>query len=612
MHVLIIGFDAFDPTRFERLSNEGRLPNLTRYVDVGGYARLAVSNPPQTEVSWTSIATGLNPGGHGIFDFVHRDPATYTPYVSLLPTQHGLGGTQFVPPHNARTFFEAAADLGYPATALWWPATFPARPELPVRTLPGLGTPDLLGRLGVGTLFTSEQDRDAGGMKTAVTALSPTGNGHFTASLAGPARKTRKGTRSSSVDLALEILDEERARLKVGKQSMEIRRGVWSPIVEIVFRMGWFARLHAMTRFLLTETESEVQLYAMPLQIHPLHSPWRYATPGGFVKRAWKESGPFLTLGMPQDTTGLEDGCMTDTHFLALCESILAARERVLMQQIDAFDEGVLASVFDTLDRVQHMFWRDRPDVVDAWYEKLDGLLGRVAQRVEGRDVKILVLSDHGFTDFDHKIHLNRWLMNQGYLHTKNGHQSEGLRDVNWSQSKAYAVGLNGLYVNLEGREGEGSVPKAGYDPLIEHLCSELEAWTGPDGRRVVRRAQRGQNTFEGSLTAHGPDIVVGYAAGYRASSETGMGKWKAEAMEANRDHWGSDHCVDDALVPGVLFCSAGLDDLPHPTYADVPALVLGTPLDQKGPAQAVVADIEQDEAEQDAVEERLKSLGYL
>ena len=79
MRTLILGLDAFDPTVFERLSEQGKLPNLTKYVEAGGYARFAVTNPPQTEVSWTSMATGLNPGGHGIFDFVHRDPATYNP-----------------------------------------------------------------------------------------------------------------------------------------------------------------------------------------------------------------------------------------------------------------------------------------------------------------------------------------------------------------------------------------------------------------------------------------------------------------------------------------------------------------------------------------------------
>ena len=142
MRVLMIGLDAFDPTTFERLNNAGRLPHLSKYVAKNGYRRFAVSNPPQSEVSWTSIATGLNPGGHGMFDFVHRNPANYALNVSLLPTKDGLTGTQFAEPYNAKTIFEQTVDMGQPATVLWWPAMFPARLKSPVRSLPGLGTPD--------------------------------------------------------------------------------------------------------------------------------------------------------------------------------------------------------------------------------------------------------------------------------------------------------------------------------------------------------------------------------------------------------------------------------------------------------------------------------------
>ncbi len=92
MQTIILGFDSFDPVTFERLSSSGKMPNLARFVEAGKYARFTVSDPPQTEVSWTSIATGLDPGGHGIFDFVHRDPATYTPFVSILPTKRSCGG----------------------------------------------------------------------------------------------------------------------------------------------------------------------------------------------------------------------------------------------------------------------------------------------------------------------------------------------------------------------------------------------------------------------------------------------------------------------------------------------------------------------------------------
>src|SRR5512144_120703 len=158
MRTVILGFDSFDPGTFERLSENGKLPNLGKFAGNGGYSRLEVCSPPQTEVSWTSIATGVDPGSHGIFDFVHRDPATYIPYVSILRTHKSAVGEQFIPPYTTKTFFEEAASLGYPATALCWPAMFPARPDIPVNTLPGLGTPDIRGQLGVGTLFSTEDE----------------------------------------------------------------------------------------------------------------------------------------------------------------------------------------------------------------------------------------------------------------------------------------------------------------------------------------------------------------------------------------------------------------------------------------------------------------------
>src|SRR5512144_329910 len=158
MKTLILGFDSFDPAIFEELAGRNELPNFEKLSLNGGYSKLEVCSPPQTEVSWTSIATGMDSGGHGIFDFVHRDPTTYAPYVSILRMRKSAVGEQFVPPYTTKTFFEEAASMGYPATALWWPAMFPSRPDIPVNTLPGLGTPDIRGQLGVGTLFSTEDE----------------------------------------------------------------------------------------------------------------------------------------------------------------------------------------------------------------------------------------------------------------------------------------------------------------------------------------------------------------------------------------------------------------------------------------------------------------------
>ncbi len=235
MKTIILGFDFFDPAVFEDMAGRNQLPNLSKFADAGGYSRFEVCAPPQTEVSWTCIATGADPGGHGIFDFVHRDPATYAPYVSILPTKKTALGEQFIPPYVAKTLFEEAAGMGYPATALWWPAMFPARPELPVNTLPGLGTPDIRGQLGVGTLFTTEDEKKP---KTAVVRLEFNGKGRYAALLSGPPVKGKSGLHPATLPLALDVVDTTSAKLTIGDRQLQLRVGEWSDIVEIKFKAG--------------------------------------------------------------------------------------------------------------------------------------------------------------------------------------------------------------------------------------------------------------------------------------------------------------------------------------------------------------------------------------
>lgn len=580
-------------------------------AEAGKYARFTVSDPPQTEVSWTSIATGANPGVHGIFDFVHRDPASYTPYVSLLPTQRSKLGVQFTQPHRANTIFEEAANLGYPATSLWWPATFPANPGSPVRTIPGLGAPDLLGRLGVGVLYSDNPDLHNPDWKTQVQLLKSTGKGRFTGLLQGPELKPGQ---FAQVDFSLEMSDHKR-QLSIGKQSIELQVGQWSPLFEVEFKLGFLFKVKAVTRAILTQTQPELRLYLLPLQIHPLASAWRYATPPGFVKETWKTCGPYLTLGWPQDTTALEEGHINAEQFLALCEGIFAGRECVLMQQLQYFKEGVLGIIFDDLDRIQHMFRRDRPDILADWYQKLDKLVGRVEQRLAAISPKarLLTLSDHGFSEFTYKVDLNRWLIDQGYLSPKPGLPTGGkgsLQDIDWSRSQAYAVGLNSLYLNLQGREGQGSLPPEAIELALEKIKSELLAWQGPDGATVLQRVLLKHEAFQGPLTPYGPDLVLGYAPGYRASSETGLGKWEAETIRVNTDHWGADHCIDSLSVPGVIFSNLGLHGIEKPSFTDIPMLTLGKDLkqSQSAPPPPSIALGE----DQEKIEERLKSLGYL
>lgn len=604
MKTIILGFDSFDPSIFERMAGQGQLPHLTKLMDAGGYARLEVSSPPQTEVSWTCIATGTDPGNHGIFDFVLRDPNSYIPYVSILPMKKTALGEGFVPPYTTKTFFEEAAGMGYPATALWWPAMFPARPDLPVNTLPGLGTPDIRGQLGVGTLFTTEDETKK---KTAVARLEASGAGRFSGTLSGPTVKGRSGVTTATLPVTVEALDAARARLIVGDQKIELKLGQWSDIVELKFKAGTFFNIHAIARFILTELGGAVRVYSLPLQIHPLHSAWHYASSPAFAKSLWTKVGPYLTLGWPQDTTGLEEDCITDEQFLALCDTIFDRRKQIFFHLLDQFKEGVLASIFDDLDRVQHMFYHNRLDVAQAWYKKLDDFVGEVGARLNGKH-RLLVLSDHGFSVFKHKVHLNRWLAEQGWLVLKDGASEGSLAEVDWMQTKVYAVGLNSLYLNVSGREGQGTVAAQDIEPLLADVQKKLLDWIGPDGNAVVERARLKHEVYTGPYSRLGPDLVVGYAPGYRASSETGLGKVPALTVEPNTGHWGADHCVDADIVPGIIFANRDLRDFGAISFRDIPFLAIGKHLDQshvKPPSQSGPQG-------QKDLEERLKGLGYL
>jgi hypothetical protein len=496
--------------------------------------------------------------------------------------------------------------MGYPSTALWWPALFPARPELAVATIPGLGTPDIRGQLGVGTYLTTEP-REL--KKTRVAKLEKVGKLDYKGTLEGPHVKTKEGLQPFQQPVTVEVMDGDCVRLTIGKQKLELRLGQWSPIFELQFPAGFAYTVHAISQAILTEVGDRLSIYMVPLQIHPLHSPWHYATPGSLVKEAWKVN-PYLTLGWPQDTNALEDGVISDEQFLSLCDSIFESRKRIYFRRLDSFKEGVLAGIFDCLDRVQHMFLRDRTDIVESWYLRLDEFVGEVQGRIDSlglQKYRFLVLSDHGFKTFEYKVNLNNWLVENGYMHltTPDG---KDLSQVDWSKTRAYALGLNSLYLNVAGREGQGIVQAAELEALLDEIRRKLLDWKTPAGDTIISRVLPKHEAFSGPYSRLGPDLVIGYAPRFRASSETGLGKIAGTTLEANTGHWGGDHCIDSQAVPAVLFANRDIRDMPGLSFRDIPFLALGKHLDQsyiKPPSQTGSQG-------QKDLEERLKGLGYL
>jgi len=611
MKSILLGFDAFDPVMFEHLHNQGKMPHLSKFLVKSGYSKFRVSNPPQSEVSWTSIATGLNPGGHGLFDFVHRDPESYNLFVSLLPTRSSVLGTIFSPPHQAETIFSAAVKDGFPAMSLWWPATFPAQLGSPVKTIPGLGTPDIFGQLGVGISYSVESAGEEGKTKTRKVSLVPQGSGIYKGILHGPARQNSPNAPQSSLDFWLTIFEPGLAKLSIGKQNIQLLEGIWSPVIELKFNIGALVSVKAVTRAILIETKSHPQLYFTPLQLHPMSSPWPYGTPKSLLKKIWGTSGPYLTSGWPQDTTALEEGFLSDNQFLDLCKLIFDQRVRIFMSQLDSYKEGILACVFDSLDRIQHMFWKSRPDIIESWYLKLDLLAGQVSAEINKKtdrdEINMVVLSDHGFNNYNYRVHVNRWLINQGYLNINEAAATYDLSAVDWESSQAYAIGLNSVYLNLKGREKHGAVRDTHKGTVLETLKSELMAWSGPDSRPVFHGIHSREEAFKGPLSECGPDLVLGFNPGYRASSETGLGEWRERSLQKNTEHWEADHCFDAKTVPGVIFYNQGLQNFPDLSYHDIPFITTGKELNGNQPTNPVLSD-----EDQEFLRERLKGLGYL
>jgi hypothetical protein len=484
---------------------------------------------------------------------------------------------------------------------MWWPATFPAKQASPVQTIPGLGTPDILGRLGVGSYFSVEALPEDSNRKTPVRSLNSKSKTKFTGLLEGPAKKNGNVT----VEFELEI-QENSATLQVAKQKVNLKLGEWGEIIEAPFSVGFGMNVKAITRPILINT-NPVAIYFLPLQLHPLGSPWPYATPKNFIQDQWKKQGPFLTLGWAQDTTALNENIINDEQFLKLCEMIDDERERVLNHSLNTFGEGLLACVFDSLDRVQHMFFKGRGDVIESWYIRLDKLIGRVLEKASHKkNLRVLVMSDHGFGNFDYKVHLNKWLIDSGYMKMKNP-ASTDLKDVNWTQTQAYALGLNSLYLNIANREGNGIIGENDAPNLLAKIKSDLLQWQGADNKQVIQNALIRTEAFQGALSAYAPDMFIGYKPPYRGSAETGLGQWRSEAIEKNTEHWEADHCFDSKAVPGVIFSNEGLGNFSNPSYEHIPALTINKDIKSGKVSVPKYSDEDQDE-----IEKRLKDLGYL
>jgi predicted AlkP superfamily phosphohydrolase/phosphomutase len=583
--LIILGIDGMDPQLLHRFMREGKMRNFAKLEAQGDFRQLTTSIPPQSPVAWSNLITGMNAGGHAIFDFIHRDPKTLGLYFSASRVEgpkHAirlgswaipLGGGSAEQLRKGVAFWQLLDEHAVPNTIFRIPSNFP-----PVaakgKTLSGMGTPDLRGTYGTFSFYTDDPAAAAGAVEGGQIIPVHVENSRVTANLIGPDNSFRKGSPVAvePFSVAVDPL-ESVAKVTVQGQEFVLREGEWSDWIRVEFQLvPFFANVKGMCRFYFKQAHPRFQLYVSPINIDPADPALPISTPSGYSRFLTDEAGEFHTQGIAEDTKAVSDGLLDDDEYLRQARTVLAEHRRIFDAEFPRFNRGVFFFYFSSLDLNSHMFWRlmdpkhpeydatlaaQNGSAIEDFYEQMDQVLGEVLPRLDDRTT-LLVLSDHGFAPYYRSFNLNTWLLDNGYINLKNDtsrNSSEPFANVNWTQTRAYGVGLNGLYINLRGRESNGIV-EAGTaaDSLMAEIRAKLLAVQDLKAKQpVITRVDLASEAYQGSYAREGPDLIVGYNRGYRAGWQTILGAFPTDEIEDNTNPWSGDHCMDYTLVPGVL-----------------------------------------------------------
>lgn len=583
--LIVLGIDGMDPTILDRLASDGKMPAFRRLAAEGGYRRLGTTMPPQSPVAWSTFITGLDPGGHGIFDFLRHDHRTFAVAESNAfrkePTRVlglPLWGGGFENLRKGKAFWEHLEEAGVDATVIRVPSNFPPVGKTS-RTLSGMGTPDLRGTNGTFTYYTTSPPADAADFSGGVVERVEVRDGVIAARLDGPPTDDAGITLASTPLTVYLGPDGPLARIDVGDERRVLAEGEWSDWVRVRFRISAGVGVSGIVRFYLKEVRPTFRLYASPVNIDPDDPAVPISTPSRLVRELSATVGPFYTQGMAEDTKGLEWGVLDQEEFAAQARIVLEESRRLLEAELARFRgrSGFLFFYISSIDQCSHMAWRTQDPTHPGWrpdfppqvsgflsslYEEMDPILERVLEEVDGRTT-LIVMSDHGFAPLYRVVHLNNWLAEEGYLALYSAGPTAGKRlasDADWSRTRAYAMGFNGIWLNLFGREPSGTVAERERGALLEEISSRLLAWRDPEGGKpIVLRTYRREEIYSGRYVSQAPDLVVGYARGYRASWDTPIGKLGPGTIEDNMEEWSGDHLMAAEEVPGVILSNRPL-----------------------------------------------------
>jgi len=588
--VMVLGVDGMDHSLVKQFIAEGRLPNCKRLMEMGSFSPLATSNPPQSPVAWSNFISGTNPGGHGIFDFIARDPETMLPYQSISRVVRGgkpISIGNFLLPTSAgeiqslrhgATLWNELEQHGVPCTVFRVPANFPPT-EGEANTLAGMGTPDLQGGYGTFTWFTDEikeRTRDVSGGRI---ERVPMRNHVMECKLRGPVNEFSAKQEQSEIPLTIHRdPDQSVIRIVVQDQTLILKEKEWSDWVVVSFPLiPHVVEASGICRFYLKSVHRPFGLYVSPMNIDPKNPSLPLSTPPDYSKQLVKELGYYYTQGMVEDTHALSAKVLDASEYRQQAMFVHDERMRFFEHELARFQNGFLFFYFSTLDLSSHVFWRTidkghpkyseelaaaEGDFIRSLYEKVDHAIGLALDKLDDK-TWLIVMSDHGFTSFRRQFNLNSWLLENGLLRTLSAPVRAGstnFHDVDWKKTRAFGLGLNGLYINRKGREKYGFVDAAEADELEQELIRKLVEIRDPEnGEQVITNVFRASEIYSGPHVGLAPDLIVGYNRHYRASWETILGGFPRQLVLDNSDVWSGDHCVDPQFVPGVLLSSRPL-----------------------------------------------------
>jgi predicted AlkP superfamily phosphohydrolase/phosphomutase len=613
--VVILGFDGMSPDLAAKWMQEGKLPNFARLAQTGTFMKLGTTNPPESPVAWAAFATGLNPGGTGIYDFLARDPQTYLPRIGLVAKEKPkflfglipIKGPKVTNERHGTPFYEAAADAGYKTTVLRMPLEFPPSPVPGGNLMAGLGVPDIRGTWGTFFYFASDLPaEEAGNTEFGGKLVRLEMSGRTARSeISGPVDPTTDEYKRISIPVTFQLSpDDNSVTIQLDGQTDTVASGHWSKWFNEKFPINMFMSVRAISRFYILESSPGLRIYMSPLNIDPKDPALPVTYPAGWSKELAEKWGDFKTLGWWHDTWALNEERIDEGVFLQDTFRTMDSLTKMVLDQLQNHPPSLMVAIYTSTDSVQHMFWRltdptsPRYDPVLAQkygdailqvYQAADKVVGEVEKNMKP-GATLIVVSDHGFHAFNYGFNTNTWLVRNGYMVLKNPEAQEKqynleslysnanfFPNVDWSRTKAYALGLGQIYLNIYERERYGIIePGQQAHQVEEEIRARLLAFRDPrTNKPVLEDVGLGHEIDHGPYVNQAPDLQLNFLPGYRTSWETSLGAIPPGIVVPNTRKWSGDHCASDPKdTQAILFLNRKLDSS-DPSIMDVAPTVL-------------------------------------